>query len=127
MVIHFRTSVEGGRVRAPFTNFALAPHSFKFFATCTFFTFFLDPFSFFYAPCSFLIFLLAPGFFSCSMLLFRISPCSFLSFLVLLAPELSFVCSLLLYLFYGLLLTPLCQVGLAPYAGITPDYKQVIL
>ena len=64
--------------------------------------------------CSFLNFFLAPGFFPCSMLLFRIFLCSillFLSFLVLLAPGLSFGCSLLLNLFYGLLLAPLCQIG----------------
>ncbi len=99
----------------------LAPFSFPPFA----------PFHFFH--CSFLIFM-------CSMLLFNFSPCSriffmfhapfwnftllnasFYLFSVLLAPGLSSVCSLLLYLFYGLLLAPLSQTGLASCSGIIPN------
>ena len=95
---------------------------FQFFVPCSFFTF-LCPlllflflfFSFFYFFSSFIF--LAPR----SFLEFSSAPCSFLSFLVLLAPGLWFVCSLLLYLFYGLLLAPLCQIGLAPCSGITPN------
>ncbi len=77
-------------------------------------------------PCSFFIFLcslLAFNFSSCSMLLFQIFHCSMLLVTIFGAPcsRITLVCSLLLYLFYGLLLAPLFQIGLAPCSGITPN------
>ena len=61
------------------------------------------------------IFFLAPW----SYLEFSSAPWSFLTFMGLLVPGLSFVCSLLLYLFHVLLFAPLCQIGLAPCSRIT--------
>ena len=75
------------------------------FSPCSYiFNFFPCSFFIFYAPRSFSIFLLSPGFFLWFVL----------EFLGLLAPELSFACSLLLYLFYGLLLTPCEKQSMFP-------------
>ncbi len=135
----------------PFTISLLAPCSFQFVAlfsffafTCSFFIFLCSllllqfphllpaPFSFLpfapfsLIPCSFFIFLCSLFLFhfsSCSMLLFQIFHCSMLLFTIFAAPcsRITLVCSLLLYLFYGLLLAPLRQIGLAPCSGITPN------
>ncbi len=101
---------------APFTISPLAPCSFQFFALCSFFAF---PCSFFIFLCSLLLF----NFSSCSMLLFQIFHCSMLLLTIFGAPcsKITLVCSLLLNLFYSLLLAPLCQIGLAPCSGITPN------
>ncbi len=103
---------------APFTISTLTTCSFEFLVPHSFFVFFCAPFSFFCAPCSFLILPHPSGLFYCSMLLFRILLCSMLLFII--ASGLSFVCSLLLFLFYSLLLAPLYQIGHAPCSGITP-------
>ena len=78
----------GSLLLAPFTISPLAPCSF-------FYPLLLFHFSVLPATLSFFLF----SFFSCFMLLFRIFFCSMLLFIIL-----SFVCSLLHYLFYGLLL-----------------------
>ncbi len=82
------------------------------FTTCPFFTHSLAPFFIFLCSMPLL------NFSSCSRIFFLV-PCSFLdfcsapcSFLLRLAPGWSFLCSLLLYLFYDVLL--------APSSGITP-------
>ncbi len=113
-------------LHAPFTISPLAPFSLNFFAPCFFFTFFLFHFSMVPAPFYFFLllhdFCLAPY----SFLEFSPAPCSFLSSLWLLAPGLTFVCSLLLYLFHCLLLAPLCQTGVAPCSGITPNMGSMV-
>ncbi len=109
-------SVRGVHAPCSFYNFPACSLLLSIFCPLLLFRFFPAPFPFFCAPCSFLIFPLAPcsffQIFHCSMLLFTIfgAPCS----------RITLVCSLLLYLFYGLLLAPLCQIGLAPCSGITP-------
>ncbi len=123
--------VAGVHATCSFQNpYPLAPCSFQFFSPSFFLTFCFAPYSFSTALCSFVIFLLAPAFFlsrtPCSFWEFSSAPSSFLSFLVLLASGLSFLCSLLLYLFYGLLLVPLCQICLAPCSGITLSGGSVI-
>ncbi len=94
-----------------------APCSFWYFPLCSLlFSVFrlLTPLnnyscSLFIFLCCLLLFFLLLDLFFFSMLLFSFSPCSMLLLipLVLLAPGLSFVCSLLLYLLYSLLLAPL--------------------
>ncbi len=84
-----------------------APFNFLPFAP-----FLLFPCSFFIFLCSLLLF----HFSSCSMLLFQIFHCSILLFTILGAPcsRITLDCSLILYLYYGMLLAPLCQIGPAP-------------
>ncbi len=108
---------------ATFTNYVIymakyigvhAPCSFHTFSTRSLllsvlqslliFNFSFTTFSSFHAPCSFLIFLLAPGFLPCSLLLFRIFLCSMLLFMIFCAP-----CSR-----FCLLFTPLHILWLAP-------------
>ena len=101
---------------APFT---ISPLAFLPFA----------PFSLF--SCSFFNFLcsLLPfNFPSYSTLLFQIFHCSMILFTIFGAPcsRITLVCSLLLYLFYCLLLAPLCQTGLAPCSGITSNGGSLI-
>ncbi len=91
-----------------FPIFPLSPCHFQFFLQ--FAPFQLFSHSFFI----FLYFLLFFNFPPCSWI-FSHALCSFFSFCVLLAPRLLFLCSLLLYLFLGLLLARLCQTGHAPH------------
>ena len=109
---------------APFTLCPLAPCSFQFFAPCSFLTLFHAHFSFFFTPCSFLIFFLAPGFFSCSMLLIRIFLCSMLLFVIFGAPCYGIIICLLPAPLPILWLAPssfVSNIGLAPCSGITPN------
>ncbi len=110
-------SVRGGPCSLLLLQFPLllpAPFNFLLFAP-----FLLFPCSFFIFLCSLLLCNLS----SCSMLLFQIFHCSMLLFTIFGAPcsRITLVCCLLLYLIYDLLLAPLCQIGLAPCSGITPN------
>ncbi len=110
-------SVRGGPCSLLLLQFPLllpAPFNFLPFAP-----FLLFPCSFFIFLCSLLLF----SFSSCSMLLFQIFHCFMLLFTIFGAPcsRITLVCTLLLYLFYGLLLAHLCQIGLAHCSGITPN------
>ncbi len=114
-----------GGVHAPCSlyNFPSCSLLLSIFCPLLLFRFFPAPFSFFL--CSLLLF----NFSSCSMLLFQTFHCSLLLFTIFGAAcsRITLVCSLLLYLFYGLLLAPLCQIRLAPCSGITPNGGSLVM
>ncbi len=115
MSLEHSVSVRGVHAPCSFHNFP--PCSPLLSISCPLLLFHFFPCSLFRFLCSLLLF----NFCSCSRIFFLLFVpfwnflllyAPFLYFLVLLAPGLSFVCSLLLFLFYSLLLAPLCQIRL---------------
>ena len=97
------------------------PAPFNFLPLTPFSPFYLLLFHFSVLPAPFSFRFLLQDF-SCSMLLFRMFLCSMPLFIIFCGPcSRIIICSLLLCLFYDLLLASLCQIGLAPCSRITPN------